>query len=120
MDKSPISPSEDGKKRQIANADVFRTNLEHLMRLKGWNKSELAKRSGVGPDMLYKFFQGRSNSFDAMEAKKLAQCLNTSVDILLGTHEENVLKTIALIEKLEPKEREIVLRQIEGLLGHRD
>lgn len=119
MDKSPITPPKTEKKGQTANVDVFRENLEKLMQLKGYNKRELARRAGVGQDMLYKFFQGRSSGFDAIEASKLARSLNTTVDILLGSHEDSALRAMSLIEQLEPNERDIVLRQIEGLLGDR-
>ena len=114
MDNLPNEGKPDTAPQSI---EVFRKNVLVLMEEKGLNKGELARRAGVGPDMLYKFFQGRSASFDTIEAGKIAACLGTTVDILLGQHNPKAMRALALIERLDPVEKEIVLRQIEALVS---
>tara|TARA_R110000744_G_scaffold44544_3_gene99301 strand:- start:389 stop:724 length:336 start_codon:yes stop_codon:yes gene_type:complete len=99
--------------------DIFRANVEARMEDLGLNKMQLAQGAGVPPDKLYKFFQRKGRSFDAVEAGKVAAYLGTTVDILLGKHNPKAMRTMALLDQLGDLEQEIVLRQIEALAVRR-
>ena len=62
--------------------------LQKLMNKKGWGLGELAQYSGVKYETVYSLKSGRRKNSTMDTLKRIAGALNTSVDYLLGTTEE--------------------------------
>jgi transcriptional regulator with XRE-family HTH domain len=102
--------------------------VAHRIKLKrkeaGWTQTELAKRAGITPSALSQI-EGGERFPSTVIVHKLAKALSTSVDYLLGDKSEEDLLDLLQdnrvevlfrsFKELSKKDREFILRQIEGL-----
>lgn len=71
----------------MTNNKIFQDRLKQTREARGWNQSEVAKKSGLQPAAISHFETGqRAPSFDNL--RKLSDTLNVSVDFLLGRIDE--------------------------------
>lgn len=80
-DQPPGHPRTSYKESRDAELKIFARRLWRLMVGQGWNQSELARRSGVGRDMISGYVRGKHLP-DPPHAKKLADALGVEIEDL--------------------------------------
>lgn len=107
--------------RRKATSAAFRVRLRRARETSGWSQTDLAKRAGLQQSALSHYESGaRRPSFTNL--KRLAKALDVSTDYLVG-HDAVVEKSpkdlARQIERLTPRDRELVRGLVESLLKGR-
>jgi transcriptional regulator with XRE-family HTH domain len=95
------------------------SKISELRKQKGWSQSELARHIEVSREIVGRYERG-----DAMPsidiAKRMADAFEVSLDYLVGNAEEKLdkatLSRILEINKLQPKEKEMVFTFLDAFL----
>ena len=98
---------------------TFGSCVAAIRKQKQLSQSELGKRAGISGDIVGKYERG-----DAMPsidiAKRMADAFETSLDYLVGNAEEKLdkatLDRVLEINKLQPKEKEMVFTFLDTFL----
>ena len=98
---------------------TFGSRVAAIRKEKQLSQSELGKRAGISGDIVGKYERG-----DAMPsidiAKRMADAFETSLDYLVGNAEEKLdkatLDRVLEINKLQPKEKEMVFTFLDTFL----
>ncbi len=93
--------------------------ISELRKQKGWSQSELARHIEVSREIVGRYERG-----DAMPsidiAKRMADAFEVSLDYLVGNAEEKLdkatLDRVLEINKLQPKEKEMVFTFLDAFL----
>lgn len=95
---------------------------------KGWSQTELAKNAGITASALSQIESGERFP-STVVLHKIAKTLSTSVDYLLGSKEEEDIADLLRDKKIEvlfrsfkdlsPKDRELILKNIEFLKSNK-
>lgn len=94
---SPAHPRTAYRESREAEMKIFSRRLWRLMVAAGWNQSELARRSGVGRDMISGYVRGRHMP-DPPHAQKLADALGVPIEDLFPSASEADLPGLAIKE----------------------
>lgn len=76
-----------------AEMKMFSRRLWRLMTAKGWNQSELARRSGVGRDMISGYIRAKHLP-EPPHAKKLAEAFGVEIEELFPSAGETASTTL--------------------------
>lgn len=75
------------REQQDAEIKMFSARLRRLMLRQGWNQSELARRSGIGRDMISGYIRAKHMP-SPPHAKRLAEAFGVAhEDLFLSAHE---------------------------------
>ncbi len=121
-----IVMSKKKKKTLNEQIDSFGTLLANIRKKAGYSQYTLADETGISQRMIaYYETQGGRPPADVL--LKLADALGVTIDELLGRNKSNdknvkpqnlrLLKKLMQVEKLSPRDRESVLRIIDGLIS---
>ena len=98
----------------------FSKRLSQLRKQKHWSQGQLAEKVGTHPNLIGKYELGVSVPSVEM-AGKLAVALETSLDYLVGTTDENIdnnlLDRFRALIKLPEEMKGTILRSLDNLLG---
>jgi|RhiMethySRZTD1v2_1073278.scaffolds.fasta_scaffold655966_3 transcriptional regulator with XRE-family HTH domain len=67
---------------------TFGERLKRIREQRGWSPSELAERSGVPYETIYRVERGTHQEPRVSIAAKLARALGVSLDVLAGVYDE--------------------------------
>ena len=67
---------------------TFGQRLKSIREKRGWSQSELAERSGVPYETIYRVERGTHQEPRVSIAAKLARTLGVSLDVLAGLYED--------------------------------
>lgn len=95
------------------------SKISELRKQKGWSQSELARHIEVSREIVGRYERG-----DAMPsidiAKRMADAFEVSLDYLVGNAQEKLdkatLDRVLEINKLQPKEKEMVFTFLDAFL----
>lgn len=93
--------------------------ISELRKQKGWSQSELAKRIEVSREIVGRY--ERSDAVPSIDvAKRMADAFEVSLDYLVGNTEDKIdkamLDRVMAIDKLKPKDKEMVLAFLDSFL----
>jgi len=95
------------------------SKISALRKKKGWSQSELARKIEVSREIVGRY--ERNDAIPSIDiAKRMADTFEISLDYLVGNTEEKLdkatLNRILEINKLQPKEREMVFTFLDAFL----
>lgn len=107
--------------KKASDRTAFRERFIREVEAAGLTSAEISKATGVPKPLIDKLRQRRAEATNVDAAIRLARFFGMTVEEMAGTTAGNpeISEILALILRLSPEERALVLAQLEGVAARR-
>lgn len=107
--------------RKASDRTAFRERFIREVEAAGLTSAEISKATGVPKPLIDKLRQRRAEATNVDAAIRLARFFGMTVEEMAGSAPENpeIAEILALILRLSPEEKALVLAQLEGIASRR-